>query len=138
MKPVMENLILDPVSFDLTIKRNLSLSWFKELPDIEMLARLKQIHVTLSHQDYSFAVRVSNENFSEAQVSTPAEVSRPSSKKSNKSRAEKYYTVVEESVNKDGVVEAGETPAVHTTVKFFFSMDSFIFDALLGGDQVVK
>lgn len=139
MLPVVENLILDPVSFDLTIKRNLSLSWFKDLPDIEILARLELIHVTLSHHDYSFAVRVSNENFSEGPSSAPAEISRPTSKRSNKSPTDKYYPVVEETIDEGGeVVEAEESPGAHITVKFYFSMDSFIFDAMAGGDQVVN
>ena len=126
---------MDPVSFGLTIKRNLSLGWFKDLPNVEILGRLELVHITLSREDYSFAIRVSQQNFSEGRKCISADISRPSSKRSDEDPVEKNYMAAEEGVNE---VKSGESPAIHTTVKFHFAMDSFIFDTLMGGDQLVK
>lgn len=38
--------ILDPTSFALIIKRNLSSSWYKELPELDISGRLKSIVVS--------------------------------------------------------------------------------------------
>lgn len=139
MKPMIENLLLDPVSFELTLKRNLSLSWFKELPDLEVISRLELIHVTLSHQDYCFVLRVTNENFSEGEPQAAVETSRPSSKRGQETAqigSEKCYAVTEEKTTKQEEVQ--ELPSSHISVKFAFSMDSFIFDAIEGGDRLVN
>ena len=48
--------MLDPTSFALIIKRNLSAGWYKELPELDVSGRLKSIvvsnatHSTLGHQ----------------------------------------------------------------------------------------
>lgn len=41
-----KDLILNPTSFALQVTRNLSSSWYKERPEIEISGRLKSIEVT--------------------------------------------------------------------------------------------
>ena len=60
-----EVLLLQPVTFTLLLKRNLSVSWFTEIPDIDMFGRLNKINMLLSHEDYSMILQLLNENLSE-------------------------------------------------------------------------
>ena len=60
-----EVLLLQPVSFTLLLKRNLSTSWFKSVPDIDMSGRLNKINLLLSHEDYLMIMNVLSENLGE-------------------------------------------------------------------------
>lgn len=75
-----EVLLLQPVSFALIIKRNLSTAWFTAIPDIDMSGRLKKIELSISQEDYATIMRVLSENLGEtiddpeydvAQISEP-------------------------------------------------------------------
>lgn len=57
--------LLQPVSFILQIKRNLSTSWYHEIPDIEMSGRLKSINVLLNQEDYAMIMATLTENLGE-------------------------------------------------------------------------
>lgn len=47
------------------MKRNLSTSWYTSIPDIDMSGRLKKIELLLSHEDYTTALNVLQENLGE-------------------------------------------------------------------------
>lgn len=40
-----EKMLLQPTTFKLTVKRNLSSSWYSKIPDIDMSGRMKAIKV---------------------------------------------------------------------------------------------
>lgn len=44
--------ILNPTSFTLIIKRNLSAGWYKEIPELDISGRLKSIEVNLNLRSY--------------------------------------------------------------------------------------
>lgn len=60
-----EILLLEPVSFTLLIKRNLSTAWFTSVPDIDMSGRLNKINILISKEDYATAMRVLEKNLGE-------------------------------------------------------------------------
>lgn len=66
-KFVSENevLLLEPVTFTLLMKRNLSTAWFTSIPDIEMSGRLNKINLLLSKEDYATILKVLEQNLSE-------------------------------------------------------------------------
>lgn len=59
-------LLLQPVSFILQIKRNLSTAWFRGIPDIEMSGRLKRVDVLLNQEDYAMIMSTLSENLGES------------------------------------------------------------------------
>lgn len=61
-----EVLLLEPVTFTLLIKRNLSTAWFTSIPDIEMSGRLNKINLLLSKEDYATILKVLEQNLSES------------------------------------------------------------------------
>lgn len=60
-----EILLLEPVSFTLLIKRNLSTAWFTSIPDIDMSGRLNKINILISKEDYATAMKVLEKNLGE-------------------------------------------------------------------------
>lgn len=80
-----EVLLLQPVTFSLQIKRNLSTAWYHEIPDIEMSGRLKRIDVLLNQEDYATIMTTLSENLGET-VSDGAPVASVSAVRSDRSR----------------------------------------------------
>jgi len=60
-----EVLLLEPVTFTLLMKRNLSTAWFTAIPDIEMSGRLNKINLLLSKEDYATILKVLEQNLGE-------------------------------------------------------------------------
>lgn len=79
-----ELLLLQPVSFTLLLKRNLSTNWFKSVPDIDMSGRMNEIHLLLSHEDYLMIMTVMDENLGEQ--SEDAQSSKVAPKNERKSQ----------------------------------------------------
>uniref|UniRef100_A0A669DB61 Vacuolar protein sorting 13 homolog A n=1 Tax=Oreochromis niloticus TaxID=8128 RepID=A0A669DB61_ORENI len=57
--------LLKPVSLDLEIRRNLSSSWYHEIPDIAIEVHLKPMSLLLCQNDMIIVLRTLNENLSE-------------------------------------------------------------------------
>lgn len=60
-----EVLLLEPVTFTLLMKRNLSTAWFTAIPDIDMSGRLNKINLLLSKEDYATILKVLEQNLGE-------------------------------------------------------------------------
>ncbi|XP_037079410.1 vacuolar protein sorting-associated protein 13C-like [Pollicipes pollicipes] len=61
-----ECLILQPVTLAVQVTRNLSVSWYRDEPEIDILATLGDLTVVLSETDYAQIMRTLNENLSES------------------------------------------------------------------------
>lgn len=57
--------ILDPTSFTLVVKRNLSFSWYKNQPEIDISGRLRCIELNLFMDDYALIMSILNRNMNE-------------------------------------------------------------------------
>lgn len=80
--------VLKPTSFALIIKRNLSSSWYKDHPQIEISGRLHSIELNIIAQDYKVIMQILEKNMTEGQnefkkprkprevASTPSEPSK--------------------------------------------------------------
>uniref|UniRef100_A0A8C1Q6U5 Vacuolar protein sorting 13 homolog A n=1 Tax=Cyprinus carpio TaxID=7962 RepID=A0A8C1Q6U5_CYPCA len=58
--------LLKPVNMDLSIKRNLSASWYHSIPDIQINAHLKPMSLILSQEDLTIVLKTLSENLSES------------------------------------------------------------------------
>ncbi|XP_043195691.1 vacuolar protein sorting-associated protein 13-like [Amphibalanus amphitrite] len=124
-----ECLILKPVTMSVQVTRNLSTGWFRERPEIDLLAKLGDLAVVLSEEDYAQIMRTLAENLSEpgtagldalppieggetqktaTQVETAAEVDPSAAPASSAATAEKDKA------------PAGQGGAVFTKLKFSF------------------
>lgn len=122
-----EKIFLIPVTFELSIKRNLSPSWFKIIPEFEVLAHLGTVHVALTHEDLCNIVSIIKENLSEEVPDHSKENLKHSGLKTdNKYKEHEYHQPELEDVD----VKEEENSNFYTVVKFAFFMDSFLFDAL--------
>ncbi|XP_074114843.1 vacuolar protein sorting 13C isoform X2 [Cotesia typhae] len=129
----MENeiLLVQPVSFGLLIKRNLS-SWYTSIPDIDMYGRLKQIEVLLSKQDYAMILKVLEENLNESDE-TPAQ------KETARERKEIQRTSVREVDVQITERQSSEgQKSARASVKFEFIMDSFVINLFTGGSKLLE
>lgn len=63
----LENVVnvLNPTTFALIIKRNLSAGWYKEIPELEISGRLKSIVVNLMTTDYHLLMSILARNMTE-------------------------------------------------------------------------
>uniref|UniRef100_A0A663ML93 Vacuolar protein sorting 13 homolog C n=1 Tax=Athene cunicularia TaxID=194338 RepID=A0A663ML93_ATHCN len=59
--------ILHPINLSLSVKRNLSASWFHKLPVLEITGYLDTMNVVLSQEDLSVFLKVLTENLGEAE-----------------------------------------------------------------------
>lgn len=57
--------ILNPTTFALIIKRNLSASWYKDVPELDVSGRLKSIVINLMADDYHLLMSILNRNMNE-------------------------------------------------------------------------
>lgn len=73
-----EVLLLQPLSFALLIKRNLSTAWFTSVPDIDMSGRLNKIELLISQEDYGMVMKVLSENLGETIDDPESHVAQPS------------------------------------------------------------
>ncbi|XP_044002668.1 vacuolar protein sorting-associated protein 13 isoform X3 [Aphidius gifuensis] len=144
----MENevLLLQPVSFTLLMKRNLSTSWFTSIPDIEMYGRLKAIELLLSHADYVMMLKVLEENLGESiDDPKPQQQIQKIEKKISEIRNTSLTTTtttkteIEIIKKKDNNFDLNqEQKNIHTSMKFEFIMESFVINLFTGGSKLLK
>ncbi|CAG5075993.1 Similar to Vps13: Vacuolar protein sorting-associated protein 13 (Drosophila melanogaster) [Cotesia congregata] len=129
----MENeiLLLQPVSFGLLIKRNLS-SWYTSIPDIDMYGRLKQIEVLLSKQDYAMILKVLEENLNESDESPGQKETARERKDIQRTNAREVDVHITERQTSEGQKSA------RASVKFEFIMDSFVINLFTGGSKLLQ
>nr|XP_026496694.1 vacuolar protein sorting-associated protein 13 isoform X1 [Vanessa tameamea] len=124
-----ERKLLRPTSFKLFVKRSLS-SWYEALPDLDISGRMKTIAITVGHSDYKSIMKILNQNLQEGQAKTEeikpqASVSKTISKTTFKSQTSKVQMK-----STTAVVTPTETKMPRTTIKFSFTMDSFVIDLM--------
>ncbi|XP_061134171.1 vacuolar protein sorting-associated protein 13A isoform X1 [Syngnathus typhle] len=120
-----ESDLLQPISLEVEIQRNLSSNWYQSIPDIEITAHLMPLSLNLSQDDMVVIFRTLSENLSEnsgtASAPAPAEDStsdkeRPSSGNADKPNGNTVVTAA--------VVETQKSVKLKTSMKGGFKIDS--------------
>ncbi|XP_045493787.1 vacuolar protein sorting-associated protein 13 [Colias croceus] len=124
-----ERKLLRPTSFKLLVKRSLS-AWYEPLPDLDVSGRMNTIAITVGHSDYKSIMKILNQNLQEGQIKAEEvkpqqNVPRVTSKPTVKSQTSKVTTK-----STTAVVIQKETKKPRTTIKFSFTMDSFVIDLM--------
>ncbi|XP_066591225.1 intermembrane lipid transfer protein Vps13 isoform X2 [Prorops nasuta] len=136
--------LLEPVSFILLMKRNLSTAWFTSIPDIDMSGRLNKINLLLSQEDYAMIMKVLEGNLGES-IDDPKPVSIEIEKRRSGSMQKRSISTKKE-VQADicgvrescEVVEHQEQKHIHTSIKFEFIMDSLVINLFTGGSKMLQ
>uniref|UniRef100_A0A671TA20 Vacuolar protein sorting 13 homolog A n=1 Tax=Sinocyclocheilus anshuiensis TaxID=1608454 RepID=A0A671TA20_9TELE len=115
---VRELQLLKPVNMDLSIKRNLSASWYHSIPDIQINAHLKPMSLILSQEDLTIVLKTLSENLSENSDAPPA----PSS--SDRGDTVSTKDSQRNTVVTAAVVEGPKTGKLKNTLKLDFKFDS--------------
>ncbi|XP_066500890.1 vacuolar protein sorting-associated protein 13A isoform X2 [Hoplias malabaricus] len=113
--------LLKPVNMDLSIKRNLSASWYHSIPDIQINAHLKPMSLILSQEDMIVVLRTLSENLSETSDAVPAPKGSDKAETSSTkgSQGSGGTTVVTAAV-----VEGQKSAKQKSTLKLHFKFDS--------------
>lgn len=61
-KELSSHAIIEPISFMLSLQRNLSCGWFLDIPDIEIGGKLQAIKITFNKSDYKLIMLMLDEN----------------------------------------------------------------------------
>ncbi|XP_076681161.1 vacuolar protein sorting 13C isoform X2 [Andrena cerasifolii] len=136
-----EILLLEPVSFTLLIKRNLSTAWFTTIPDIDMSGRLNKISVLLSKEDYATVMKVLEENLGETMEDI--KVAQNVSPTEKKLEVEVQQHHQSDSFGRSALADSEDTDFqeqghVHTSIKFEFVMDSLVINLFTGGSKMLQ
>lgn len=137
-----EVLLLEPVTFTLLMKRNLSTAWFTVIPDIDMSGRLNKINLLLSKEDYATILKVLEQNLGERFEDSKRVLALPSTAKSEAGdealRVQSAYKYeIDASREVPSQVGAQERHA-HTAIKFEFVMDSLVISLFTGGSKLLQ
>lgn len=133
---VKELTLLTPLTFKLTIKRNLSSSWYKAIPDIDIMGRIFSINLLLSQSDYKTIMSILNGNLAESEVSatpTPPVPVKPS-EESNRQPMDSRPTMV----MLDKHFEADKESKTSTFLRFNFTMDNLVVTLFTGDGSNVS
>ncbi|XP_057687082.1 vacuolar protein sorting-associated protein 13A isoform X2 [Corythoichthys intestinalis] len=119
--------LLQPVSLELEVQRNLSSNWYHSIPDMEINAHLMPLSLTLSQEDMVVVLKTLNENLSEnsdtaaAPAHAPTGDSTPNVALRGPGTAEKNNS---NTVVTAAVVETQNNAKLKTTMKVDLKIDS--------------
>ncbi|XP_012058655.1 PREDICTED: vacuolar protein sorting-associated protein 13C [Atta cephalotes] len=135
-----EVLLLEPVTFTLLMKRNLSTAWFTSIPDIDMFGRLNKINLLLSKEDYVTVLKVLEQNLGETFEDSKPVQAVPSAVKSEYSGNLEIQPVYKYEIDGSREIPLIETQErhAHTSVKFEFIMDSLVINLFTGGSKLLQ
>ncbi|XP_032688033.1 vacuolar protein sorting-associated protein 13 isoform X3 [Odontomachus brunneus] len=142
-KFVSENevLLLEPVTFTLLMKRNLSTAWFTSIPDIEMFGRLNKINLLLSKEDYATILKVVEQNLSETfEDAKPPQPALPAvkSEQSGELEIQPTYRYEADASREPRTTDPQQQLHAHTSIKFEFIMDSLVINLYTGGSKLLQ
>ncbi|XP_077266001.1 vacuolar protein sorting 13C isoform X2 [Temnothorax americanus] len=135
-----EVLLLEPVTFTLLMKRNLSTAWFTAIPDIDMFGRLNKINLLLSKEDYATILKVLEQNLGETVEDSKPVQALPAAIKSDgggELEIQPAYKYEIDASREAPALDAQERHA-HTAVKFEFIMDSLVISLFTGGSKLLQ
>nr|XP_045626468.1 vacuolar protein sorting-associated protein 13C-like isoform X1 [Procambarus clarkii] len=112
--------LLQPISLKITICRNLTISWHKQRPEVEVQAKVAPIKISLSEEDLLVTLTVLQDNLGEQATATSVE-DLTTSETSGKLMREKDVESV--------LAEHGH---IFTKIKFSFTVEAVTLELLTG------
>ncbi|XP_078056331.1 intermembrane lipid transfer protein VPS13C isoform X2 [Mustelus asterias] len=116
--------ILQPVNMLLTVKRNLAVEWYHQIPGIEINGDLKAMNVTVSQDDLTILLTILLENFGEATGDQGVAAERKDSDKVVVSAASLSEGCPQLKASDSTQIESENKPEPYETLKFDFKFES--------------
>ncbi|GAB0096265.1 Vacuolar protein sorting-associated protein 13 [Sergentomyia squamirostris] len=133
--------ILTPTTFSLNIIRNLSASWYKDKPDIEISGKMNSIVINCSANDYKLLMDILSKNMSEGEAErkvAPVKA-EPSQREMLLNQVQTQIEVLKtpqpSETSSDKTLESSKSNLVTTFLKFSFQMDSLIINLSTDTDR---
>ncbi|XP_055373962.1 intermembrane lipid transfer protein Vps13 [Condylostylus longicornis] len=137
--------ILEPVSFTICVKRNVTHMLFDDQPELDASGHLKSIHVTLHEEDYRLVMSILDKNLSEglqefetksAVVASPprekqiavADIHSPAASPDAKEKSAKHKVGVIETIAEE--VSEEKLTLIKDQLRFNFQFDGVIINFL--------
>ncbi|CAH1406539.1 unnamed protein product [Nezara viridula] len=120
-KELSSHAIIEPISFVLTLQRNLSCGWFLDVPDIEIGGKLQTIKIKFNKSDYKWIMQMLEDNIGDSGVPDeipPSKAPQPAPKKTSVAQ-------LEEEARTPNV---GKHAVVRSTLKFTMALESLILE----------
>ncbi|KAM8714231.1 hypothetical protein ACLKA7_014379 [Drosophila subpalustris] len=124
--------MMNPMSFTLGVTRNLSSTWHKDVPELNLSGHLKSVELTLFMDDYALVMSILNRNLSEGNAEFPPEDAPvpdkprplPQSESIRRTRSTTTGSAIDKPVEK-----------VYEKLKFNFQFDGVIINLMEGEDR---
>ncbi|XP_068631393.1 intermembrane lipid transfer protein Vps13 isoform X2 [Battus philenor] len=129
-----ERKLLRPTSFKLFVKRSLS-QWYETLPDLDISGRMNTIAITVGHSDYKSIMKILNQNLQEGQTRVEEIKPAPSLQRATSRSGVRSQVSKGQVKPASAPVTPTEDKKPRTTIKFAFTMDSFVIDLLNTGSM---
>lgn len=135
-----ERMLLQPISFTLSVIRNLSSSWYNESPDLDLSGKINSIHLSMTQADYRMLMQALSENMSEGSSELPeppapepveSKVLLPTSKTSFSTLPGTQLLPTKDQSNESA-------KKVHVFMVFRFTMDSLVINLFSGGSETLE
>ncbi|VEN38118.1 unnamed protein product [Callosobruchus maculatus] len=131
---VKESTLLQPLTFNVKVKRNLSLSWYKAIPDLDISGDIKMIQLKLSQTDYKLVMNILQYNLAEGKPetgtsTTPSVATIPSNYEGRLMEVTSNVCAQVEHVAQ----EWKDTVKPTTFMNFCFNMERLVIDLYQGG-----
>ncbi|KAK3913373.1 Vacuolar protein sorting-associated protein 13 [Frankliniella fusca] len=136
-----ERILLQPISFTLSVIRNLSSSWYNESPDLDLSGKINSISLSLTQADYRMLMQALSENMSEGSSELPEPVTpEPAESRMTLATAKTSFSHLPGTQLLQSKEHSTElTPKkVHVFMVFRFTMDSLVINLLSGGSETLE
>ncbi|XP_034479091.1 vacuolar protein sorting-associated protein 13 isoform X2 [Drosophila innubila] len=123
--------MMNPMSFTLGVTRNLSSTWYKDVPELNLSGHLKSVELTLFMDDYALVMSILNRNLSEGNAEFPPEDTQV---QDNKPRA-LPQSEIRRARSTTASTIAKPAEKVYEKLKFNFQFDGVIINLMEGDDR---
>jgi len=139
MKFIAENevLLLEPVTFLLIVKRNLSTAWFTSIPNIDISGNINKISLLLSKEDYIMIMKVLKQNFNETFEDPEFIQAEPSVMRLEPSRLQIQPIYKIEALHDEPSPMEKQLEG-HISIHFEFYMHSLVINLFTGGSKLLQ
>lgn len=130
-----ECLLLEPLTFSLSVLRNLAFNWYKDKPEIDVKGKLQAINVAVSQEDYSTVMKVLSENLAEKGLEIQIISSEISSSSVTTVKTTKEEPLV---IKKEEEMSKLLPQKIHQRIVFGFELQSIALSLYEGTSDLIK
>uniref|UniRef100_A0A6B2EM79 Putative vacuolar protein n=1 Tax=Phlebotomus kandelakii TaxID=1109342 RepID=A0A6B2EM79_9DIPT len=123
-----DNAILTPATFSLNIIRNLSASWYKDKPDIEISGKMNSIVINLDANDYKLVMDILGKNMQEGESERKTPAPKVETVTRDASQDVKVHQELVKTPQPSESCSDQTSDKITTFLKFSFQMDSLIIN----------